>query len=156
MTADITTIKQTLADYCHRVDRGTANEVADLFHKDAILRPYFDGKYDVHGREQIRAWYTHYHENFRANVRHLRHSIGSISIDVYGTTARSVCYLLASFVSNADETAYFVTATYTDDLVNEADAWLFKDRLIETSFITSHGEFSETFPSLEWPGAKDG
>ena len=29
MSNDITLIKQTLAAYCHRLDRGTADEVAD-------------------------------------------------------------------------------------------------------------------------------
>ena len=154
MTEDSALIKQTLAAYCHRVDSGTAAEVAELFHQNAVLRPYFDGKYDVNGRAQIRAWYAHYHENFRANVRHLKHSIGAIAIDLDGNAAKSVCHLLASFVRNADEIAYFLTGTYTDELVKEDDAWLFKDRLIVASVIVSQPEFTETFPSLGWPGGK--
>jgi len=39
MSNDIVAIKQTLASYCHRVDHGTAEQVADLFAHDAILSP---------------------------------------------------------------------------------------------------------------------
>ena len=75
-----------LNEYCHTVDRGTAREVSDLFSPDALLKPYFDDKYDVIGRSEIERWYAHYMENFRGNIRHLKHMIVSPVITVEAST----------------------------------------------------------------------
>ncbi len=152
MSAEITRIKQTLAEYCHRVDRGSAAEVASLFHPEAVLRPRFDGEYTVHGRAKIEAWYAHYHAHLRPNIRHLAHHIGSIFVTVHGDAADSTCYFLASMVNNADGKALLVTGRYTDALVKDGDRWCFKDRLIETHFVAVQSEVAEQFPPLGWPG----
>jgi ketosteroid isomerase-like protein len=151
---DITDIKQTLAAYCHRVDRGTAEEIAALFSEDAVLRPHFDAQYEVVGRDQIRAWYAHYHEKVRAPSKHLKHHIGSELIDVDGNSANSLSYLWASIFNPEDQSAIFVTGMYTDRLVKLGGRWLFQDRLIETHFVAPLANVSESFPSLDWPGAK--
>ena len=105
MSGDITAIKQTLATYCHTVDRGTPEEVSMLFAEDAVLRPYYDGKYDVVGRSRIKDWYAYYNEHFASQIRHLKHLIHSMSIELDGNNATSVCYLTAYFISPEDGNA---------------------------------------------------
>jgi len=151
MANDITTIEQTLAAYCHLVDRGSAAEVASLFTEDAILKPYYDGHYDVVGREAIQGWYAYYHEHFRAGVRHLKHMIMSALIEVGGDTARSVSYLLASAVSNETDEGFYVTGTYNDTLVKLDGDWLFETRQIDVESMAPLGTAVEQFPPLGYP-----
>ena len=139
MSDDIAAIKQTLASYCHRVDRGTATEVAELFAEDAILSPHHDGEYEVYGRDGIREWYAFYHQTLGASVTNLKHLIQSIMIEVDGDSASSVCYLTAYFISKEDKTAYQVHGTYHDTLVRSGEQWLFRTRLIEVEFMTPLG-----------------
>lgn len=152
MSNDITQIKQTLAEYCHRVDRGSAAEVAALFRPDAVLRPRFDGDYEVRGRARIEAWYAHYHAQLRPAIRHLMHHVGSALVTVQGERAESTCYFIATFVTAADGKAVLVPGRYTDSLVRDGSRWLFGERLIESHFVATLIEVTETFPSLGWPG----
>lgn len=151
-----TLIQQTLAEYCHRVDRGTANDVAELFADDAVLMPYYDGHYDVHGRDGVREWYTFYHQKMGETVKNLRHSIDTISIDVdhEGATASSVCYLTAHFTMKADNVVYEARGTYFDSLVRGDDRWLFQTRRIEVQYITRMSEVIESMQPMGFPSAK--
>ena len=151
MANDHREIEQTLARYCHRVDRGTAKEVAALFAHDAILSPHFDGPYEVYGREGIRGWYAFYHQTLRASVTTLKHLIHSTMIDVEGDVATSVCYLTAYFIKKEDKTAYQVQGTYHDTLVRDGDSWLFQTRRIEIEFITALGPVIDQMQPLGFP-----
>ena len=153
MSTDIAIIKQTLAAYCHAVDRGDASDVSALFTKDAISKPYFDGDYDVTGRAAIEGWYSHYHDNFRASIRHLKHMIMSPLITLSGDHAQSSCYLLASAVNNETDEAFFVTGTYSDTLLKVGNTWQFEVRQIDVDFMAPQGKVLEQFPSLGYPGA---
>ena len=44
-------IQQLLHKYCHVVDRGTADEVADLFHRTGVLLPRHESDERYEGRE---------------------------------------------------------------------------------------------------------
>ena len=155
MSNDVAVIKQTMASYCHCVDRGTADEVAVLFAKDAILNPVFDGGYEVYGRDAIRGWYAFYHQILRASVNHLKHLIHSILIDVDGEAASSVCYLTAYFVSKEDNAAYQVLGTYHDTFVKQDGQWLFQTRRIEVEFMTRLGDVIDRMKPMGFPGTKD-
>ncbi|MBI4697203.1 MAG: nuclear transport factor 2 family protein [Gammaproteobacteria bacterium] len=146
-------IPQLLARYCHAVDRGTPEDVAALFADTAVLRPHFDGPYEVHGREAIRGWYAHYDAHFRDGVRHLKHMISSIAFEVSGARAAAQCYFTVSFVTKDKNEGAIVFGTYTDVLACVEGHWLFADRLIETSFLAPGLTAVETFPSLGFPGA---
>ena len=153
MSDDIVGIEQTLAAYCHCVDRGTANDVAALFTSDAVLMPYYDGRYEVHGREGIRGWYAFYHQTMGAKVKKLKHLIHSILIDSDGRAASSVCYLTAYFVTLEDNVAHQVQGTYHDTLVRGSDLWLFQTRRIEVEFMTSLGAVTDNMEPMGFPGA---
>lgn len=156
MSNDVTKIKQVLATYCHRVDRvdpGSAVEVAALFARDAVLMPYYDGKYDVHGREGIRGWYAFYHQTLNTKVRSLKHLIHSEMIDVDGDAASSVCYLTAYFISKEDNVAYQAQGTYHDTWVRTNGSWQFQTRRIEVEFITPLGTLINNMEPMGFPGA---
>ena len=148
MSTDITQIKQTLASYCHLVDRGEMGSVAALFTQDAVLAPQYDGDYEVHGRPAILGWYEFYEQYFKSGVRHLKQLIHSIAIEVAGDSATGSCYLTAYMISKADGLAYQAQGTYIDDFVKHSGRWLFKRREINVEFITLSGEPIEQMTPL--------
>ncbi len=148
MNRDTTKIEQTLAAYCHLVDRGSAEDVAALFAQDALLLPKYDGDYRVEGRDEIREWYAFYHENFRAGVNHLKHLIHSISIKVDGSMAKGSCYLTAYLISKEDGIVYQAQGTYFDEFVQSGEDWLFQKREINVEFITQCGQPIESLEPL--------
>lgn len=154
MSNDITLIKQTLAAYCHRLDRGTASEVAELFAEDAILRPYYDGKYECKGRDAVRDWYSFYHDKMGATVTNLKHLTHSTEVTLNGDSADSVTYMTAYFTTKDDGIAYQAQGTYFDIMVRHEERWLIKDRRIEVEFITSMGEAISAMKPMGYPGAK--
>ena len=148
MSNDLNEIRQLLARYCHRVDRGEPIEVAELFASDAVLLPKYDGDYRLQGREAILSWYTYYNDNFKSGVRHLKHLIHSIDIDVNGNTAEGVCYLTAYMISKADDKAYQAQGTYFDRFSKQDGEWLFAQREINVEFLTECGEAIERLEPL--------
>ena len=150
-------IQQTLAAYCHRVDRGTPGEVAELFAEDAVLMPYYDGKYDVHGRDGVRDWYSFYHKKMGETVKNLRHSIDTISIDIDNgnDVATSVSYLTAHFTMKADNIAFEARGAYFDSFVRGNDRWLFQTRRIEVQYITRMGEVIESMQPMGFSGTAE-
>ncbi|MDG2085184.1 MAG: nuclear transport factor 2 family protein [Planctomycetota bacterium] len=140
---EVSEIEKLLMEYCHRVDRGTAAEVADLFTEDATLVPEFDGDYEVQGQKEIQRFFQHYHDHFRSGVRHLQHMTTTPIIHVTENIASSNSYLLATFVDAESGTGMMVTGSYTDALKNEHGKWKFLRRTIQVHFLTSHAETIE-------------
>ena len=152
MSTDRDGLEQLLAAYCHRVDRGTATEVAELFASDAVLRPVYDGDYECLGREEVQRWYAFYHETFRSTVRHLKHMITSCQFEINGDRASGCSYLLASAVGADDGEGFFVTGTYTDEYTRVTDdRWLFQSRRIEVETMAPQGVVQQEFPPLNFP-----
>ena len=127
---DYLEIQQLLHKYCHVVDRGTAEEVAALFHRDAVLLPRHESDERYEGREAVRGWYQRYMENFRAKVRYLRHKIESPVIAIAGNEATSVCYLDADSITASVNEANVAFGRYDDKFVKDEGRWWFKERAI--------------------------
>jgi len=123
-------ILQVLHKYCHVVDRGTADEVAELFHRDGVLLPRYESDERCEGREAVRGWYARYMENFRAKVRYLRHKIESPVIEIAGNEATSVCYLDADSITISTNAANVAFGRYEDKLIKDEGRWWFKERTI--------------------------
>jgi len=123
-------IQQLLHRYCHVVDRGTADEVADLFHRTGVLLPRHESDERYEGREAVRGWYARYMENFRSTVRYLRHKIESAVIEITGNAATSVCYLDADYIAGETHQATVFFGRYDDKFVKDAGRWWFKERTI--------------------------
>lgn len=135
MTDDIVAIQQVLYRYCFAVDKGTADDVAALFHEDAILMPIYSGEPPAKGRAAIRNWFTVYHRNQRGSVDYLRHCVTNPVIEVSGNEATSQCYLIADAVNKASGKPYSVSGYYLDKLVKEGGRWYFKERQIHVNYM---------------------
>ncbi len=131
LVEDIVLIQNHLNAYCHAVDRGTLEEVAALFHTDAVMTPAFEGGDPLHGRDAIRAWYANYNLYYRSDkVQYLRHQITTPSIQVNGVEATSTCYFDADLLDLEKKESFRVYGRYDDKLVKEGDRWVFMDRVI--------------------------
>lgn len=140
---DYLAIQQLLHKYCHVVDRGTADEVAELFHPDGVLCPRYESDDRYEGREAVRGWYARYMENFRTKVRYLRHKIASPVIDITGDEATSVCYLDADSVALSSDRPSIAFGRYEDKLVKEGGRWWFKERTIIVYYSYSIESYRE-------------
>jgi hypothetical protein len=127
---DYVAIQQLLHKYCHAVDRGTADDVAALFHRDGVLLPRYESDERYEGREAVRGWYARYMEDFRAKVRYLRHKVESAVIEVAGNEATSVCYLDADSIAISTNIPSVAFGRYDDKLIKDEGRWWFRERTI--------------------------
>jgi ketosteroid isomerase-like protein len=128
---DMILIQSHLAAYCHAVDRGTLDQVAELFHQNAVMTPAYEGGAPLHGRDAIRDWYANYNTYYRSDqVSHLRHQITTPSIQVTGDEATSTCYFDADILDLEKKESLRVYGRYDDKLVKEDGRWYFIDRVI--------------------------
>jgi hypothetical protein len=123
-------ILQLLHKYCHLVDRGTADEVVDLFHRNAVLLPRYENDERYEGHKAVRGWYARYMETFRSRVRYLRHKIESPVIEVTGNEATSVCYLDADSIMISTNEPMIAFGRYDDKFIKDNGRWWFKERAI--------------------------
>ncbi|MBI3795691.1 MAG: nuclear transport factor 2 family protein [Deltaproteobacteria bacterium] len=130
LVEDHLAIQQLLHKYCHVVDRGTADEVAALFHRTAVLLPRYESDERYEGREAVRGWYRRYMEKFRAKVRYLRHKIESSVIEITGDEATAVCYLDADSITTSVNEANVAVGRYDDKFIKDEGRWWFKERTI--------------------------
>jgi hypothetical protein len=123
-------IQQLLHRYCHALDRGSVEEVVELFHRDAVFLPAYESDARHVGRDAVRDWYANYDRTLRANVRFLRHKISCPAIEVSGNEATSVCYLDADAIPAGSDQSIVLVGRYEDKLVKDAGRWWFKERKI--------------------------
>ncbi len=126
--ADELAIRRTLDRYCHRVDRGSADEVAALFHAEGRLIALGD----VHiGRPAVRQWYADYHDHFRSKLDTLRHKISNPLIEFESAdTATVTCYMDADCTAKGSDEVLPAVGRYDDAFVRDGDEWLFASREI--------------------------
>jgi ketosteroid isomerase-like protein len=140
MTAlDLAEIQNLLNQYCHAVDRGSIDDIAAVFHRDAVLRPRYLGDEAHEGIDAIRAWSPDYDRKVRSTVHPMRHKITAPYIEVDGERATAVCYLDADFVSNANGQMGVATGRYEDRLVKDAGRWWIRERVIIVDHSISLG-----------------
>ena len=130
MIEDIVAIEQVLYRYCHAVDRGTADEVAALFHEDGVLVPVYSGEEPRRGRAAVREWYAIYHRDFRSGVDYLRHCIASPAIEVSGSEGKAQSYLIADGVPKKTGKPMLIAGFYEDRLRKDGGRWYFAERRI--------------------------
>lgn len=135
MFEDVVAIEQLMSRYCHAVDVGTADEVAELFHPSAVLKPTYSEQPAETGREAIRGWYQRYNDGFRAKSQGLRHCVTSPRIDVAGGEARARTYFDADFVSEAGVPTV-ARGVYLDRFVKDGGSWRFAEKEILLVCVT--------------------
>jgi hypothetical protein len=141
--ADLLAIEQLLHRYCHVLDRGTVDEIAELFHRDAVLLPVYESDDRHVGRDAVRSWYAHYDKTLRAGVRYLRHKIECPTIEISGDTATSISYLDADAIHKETDEPMIFIGRYDDKLIRDGGRWWFKERKIISYYIYSAGKYLE-------------
>ena len=129
MTSDIVEIEQLLHRYCHSVDRGTVDDVMQVFHRDAVLLPRYESEEAYKGADTVRGWYERYFDTVRKGTKILRHKISAPLIQVDGRQASAVCYLDADSVSTEGE-AGGAGGRYEDKLIHDGGRWWIAERAI--------------------------
>jgi hypothetical protein len=124
--SDYEQIQNHLAKYCFRVDRGTADEIAELFWEDAFL--------DLYGQHQgiaaIHTAYVNWIRDMRDPVEGLRHCIAQPCIAIDGDEATSECYVDADAHTRKKGRLIQLRALYKDRLTKRHGEWRFTDRRI--------------------------
>jgi hypothetical protein len=135
-------IQDLLHKYCHALDRGTVDEVTELFHRDAVLLPAYESDEQYVGRDAVRGWYETYDRNLRANVTYLRHKAICPVIEVSGNRATSVSYLDGEAIVTGSEEPTIIIGRYDDEFVRDRGRWWFKKRVIHIHYSYQGWKFA--------------
>jgi len=92
--------------------------------------PYYDGQYDVRGKQEIHQLYQFYRDKMKASVNNLRHSISTALIEEQGNAATSYCYLTAIFTMGDNNKTYQAQGSYINKFINHDSIWFFQTRRI--------------------------
>lgn len=139
---DEAAIRQVIDRYCHAVDRGSADDVAQLFHPKGRLLVGLEDNDGHHGREAVKEWYASYHRHFRSRLSYLRHKISNIQIKLDGDKAEVVSYMDADLIAKDETTVRHAIGRYDDQFVRVGDTWYFSER----SIVVYHAD--ERLPEL--------
>ncbi|MFM7737674.1 MAG: nuclear transport factor 2 family protein [Alphaproteobacteria bacterium] len=118
-------IAETIARYCHCVDRGRWDEFPDLFTADGKLdlRPLM-GVYE--GRDAIRTGFCDVLKPVPITMRHLT---SNLVVTGSGDAAHAECYVLA-ITSGEGMPTQQMTGFYDDELVRDGGRWRFRSRRV--------------------------
>ena len=157
--SDLIEIEQLLYRYSHRIDRGTAGQVAELFAADAVFDPAYEGPgREVRGREAITAWFQKYQENSRRKSWASRHLTLNPLIALVDGEFRATSYLCASGVNRETGVAQAYKGRYEDRFVQEDGVWRFAKRRVALTFTMplTRGPAEFSAKSVPSPGVITG
>jgi uncharacterized protein (TIGR02246 family) len=128
--------ERLVTDYCHLVDHGEAERVAELFAEDGVWK---SPQVTMEGREQIRKGFAQRQANTRRMSRHVCNNLRLEVVDE--NNARGVVYLTlyrhdgepgrrASPLEQPE-----MVGEYRDSFLRTPDGWRFTRREIEVSFL---------------------
>lgn len=121
-TDDVLAIQQLAAAYCHLIDDGDGEALADLFTDDGTLE--IVDLVTSEGREQLVANGGMFPDVMPGG----RHIVHNTWITGDGDTATMRAYL--SNVQAGESPRYVQTGRYVDDLVKTGDGWRFRHRTL--------------------------
>lgn len=130
--------ERLIVEYCRLVDFGRAAEIADLFCEDGEWRGV---DLHLHGREQIREWFTKRQGVTRRVSRHVCTNVG---VDVLSEDeAESVCYMINYRHDRQEgdlalpvpvEVPKFIGELH-DRFRRTPEGWRFASRRVDVSFV---------------------
>jgi len=131
---DIEAIKRLKATYCHLVDAGRWDELADLFTEDATCDYGFFGSYE--GRGQIVNKF--FRELVSAATSFNAHMVHNPIIEIRGDTASGTWYLTAQTTIQPANQAVWVMGIYRDEFRRAAGAWKLSSLKFEFKYYTRY------------------
>ena len=122
--------------YCHYVDHGEAERIAELFAKDGVWR---SPQVTMNGKEELRRGFRARQQNQR---RMSRHVCNNLLIDVIDADNATGCVYLTLYRHDGKEGRALsplpgpeMVGEYRDRFVRTADGWRFADREAAISFL---------------------
>ena len=122
--------------YCHYVDHGEAERIAELFAKDGVWR---SPQVTMNGKEELRRGFRARQQNQR---RMSRHVCNNLLIDVIDADNATGCVYLTLYRHDGKEGRALsplpgpeMVGEYRDRFVRTADGWRFADRKAAISFL---------------------
>jgi hypothetical protein len=122
--------------YCHYVDHGEAERVADLFAKDGVWK---SPQVTMDGADQVRAGFRQRQEN---GGRTSRHVCNNCVVDVIDEDHAQGCVYVTLYKHDGEEGQRIapldgpeMVGEYRDRFVRTPDGWRFARREVEVSFF---------------------
>jgi ketosteroid isomerase-like protein len=131
---DIEAIKRLKARYCHLVDAGRWDELAECFTEDAVCDYGFFGRYE--GRDQIVNKF--FRELVSSASSFNAHMVHNPIIDVKGDTATGAWYLTAQTTIQPANQAVWVMGIYHDEFRRVAGQWKLSSLKFEFKYYTPY------------------
>lgn len=131
---DIEAIKRLKATYCHLVDAGRWDDLAELFTEDARCDYGFFGRYE--GRDQIVNKF--FRELVSSAASFNAHMVHNPIIDVHGDTASGAWYLTAHTTIQPANQAVWVMGLYHDEFRRVAGVWKLASLTFEFKYYTPY------------------
>ncbi len=129
--------------YCHYVDHGEAERVAELFSEDGV---WSSPEVTMDGREQVRKGFGRRQTNA---ARMSRHVCNNLLIDVIDSDHASGTVYLTLYRHDAEPGRRLspldgpvLVGEYRDQFVRTSEGWRISRREIEISFLRSRDEAS--------------
>ena len=121
-------ISNLLAKYCFVTDRGSAEEMAEMFWEDATVQ--FGDRVN-RGIDAVRNGFAAWIAKMRDPVDGLRHVLHTPWIDIDGDTAVAEAYYDADGHSRKRGTPIHLRGVYRDRLERRSNEWRFLEREIQ-------------------------
>jgi hypothetical protein len=128
---DILALRRLVHLYCHRIDNGTAEAIADLFLPDGVLHlAFLPRRRDQTGWAEIARWFVGYMATTRRESVHNRHRVGALSLQVGEAGATATTWWDASGIRRATGVLHLLRGHYIDVFARHRGGWGFARREI--------------------------
>ncbi len=131
---DLEAIKQLKARYCHLVDAGSWDELAQLFTEDAVCDYGFFGRYE--GRDRIINGF--FRELVSSASSFNAHMVHNPVIEVHRDSASGAWYLTAQSTIQPANQAVWVMGIYHDEFRRVAGKWKLSSLAFEFKYYTPY------------------
>lgn len=116
-------IRNLLALYCHHLDAGNADMLADLFATDAHLQVMSKV---IEGRDAIRGWFEEMADAPALSIHHTTNTV----LRIEGDRATADSNWITSRLGPSSRVwKIFAVGTYSDEFALTAEGWLFARRV---------------------------
>jgi hypothetical protein len=127
--ADLVSIRQLIAMYCHRIDNGSYGSVGRLWHPEGSLELSFTPRARVYaGREALSGWYANVHKTGRDRLGecfHPRHSIANPVITMTAPDRATVHVDIWAHDVTREGQARLFLGFYRDEVIRADGRWWF-------------------------------
>jgi hypothetical protein len=144
---DTEAIKDLKAKYCHLVDAGRWDELAELWTEDATCDYGFFGVY--HGRDEIVKKF--FGELVASAASFNAHMIHNPQVELAGDRAKGSWYLTAQTTIQPANQAVWVMGIYRDEFERVDGSWKIKSLAFEFKYYTPFEEGWAKTPMWEIP-----